>query len=73
MRETVRSTRWDCDGICGTTEVRTDTMQDVPPEGWRVVHILPIHLNLVLEGDPHSVLVLCTACFAQFREMLRDE
>lgn len=49
---------------------RTDVMQDVPPEGWRIIHIVPPHVNLRLEAEPHKVVVLCTQCFDVVRRLL---
>lgn len=65
MRETQRSTRWGCDGECGEYTVLTGGYQDTPPPGWRIIHVLPVTLNMALEGEPHKVLSLCQGCFAK--------
>lgn len=70
MRESERTTTWTCDMAlsCGNTEILTGGYQDVPPGGWRIIHVLPAHLNLALEGDVKAIrrLALCTQCFAAF-------
>lgn len=70
MRDTTRATVWTCDssapsGGCESDITRTDLFQDVPPPGWRVVHVLREHVNLALEGDVAHRLVLCPACYAE--------
>jgi hypothetical protein len=77
MRESTRSTTWRCDGTCGITTVLSDGYQDVPPSGWRVIHILPASLNLALEAPggvkEHRAVVLCTECFGLFRGLLSTD
>ena len=66
MRKSSRATTWCCGG-CGVELVRTDTDQESPPEGWRVIHLLPLSLNLALEPfSPRDVKrnILCGPCFA---------
>jgi hypothetical protein len=71
MRDQTRATTWTCDSTrpsagCQGEVVRTDLMQDVPPEGWRLVHVLREHgVNLALEADVQHRLVLCPTCYGQ--------
>lgn len=71
MRDQSRATTWTCDSSrptagCEREVVRTDLFQDVPPPGWRLVHVLREHgVNLALEADVQDRLVLCGECFAQ--------
>ena len=66
MRTSSRATTWCCAGCAGEL-VRTDQNQDSPPEGWRIVGLLPLYLNLALEpSSPRDVKrnILCGPCFA---------
>lgn len=70
MRDQTRATTWTCDssapsGGCVSEDVRTDLFQDVPPTGWRVIDVLPLSVNLALEGNPKRKVVLCPACYAE--------
>lgn len=61
MRESTRATTWTCDG-CSVKTVRDDPNQEIPPSGWRIVHILTAFPNLALQGDVVKKLHLCETC-----------
>lgn len=66
MRQSTRATTWTCNG-CPVEVVRTDLSQDTPPDGWRLLTLLPVNVNLALEpGSPSEVKkrVVCPECFA---------
>lgn len=62
MRNSTSSTTWECD-FCPAEELLMGGYQNVPPTGWRIIHILPIYVNMALEGEPHKVQVMCAKCF----------
>ena len=69
-RQSERSTTWTCDLNADHTTMLTDGYQDTPPQGWRIIHVLPTYLNMRLEGtSPSTVLALCTDCYAAFRAL----
>lgn len=77
--DVTRVTPWVCDGEHDSpdgkpfTVTRSDSMQDVPPTGWRIVHILPTSLNLALEpSSPREIrrVALCPECFSRFMELI---
>jgi hypothetical protein len=66
MRESSRATTWTCDNGCGVVIVRTDLYQDVPPDGWRLIQLLPVSVDLALRASSAQEIktrVLCTDCF----------
>lgn len=66
MRESSRATTWTCDNQCGAVQVLTDGYQDAPPEGWRLIQLLPKYVNRALEPNSKNEIktkVLCDGCF----------
>ena len=65
MRATTTATTWTCDA-CPREVVLTDGNQQTPPEGWRLLKLLPRNVNMALEaGHPSEIKtrVLCAQCF----------
>lgn len=67
MRDSSRTTVWQCDK-CSANETLQGDYQELPPEGWRIVHVLPVFLDLALEGVPHRAVALCAECFTWLPE-----
>lgn len=74
MREQTTSTLWVCDGgDCENSQTLTGGYQNTPPQGWRIIEILPVNLNMALKPPPdltRELLSLCPNCFNKLGDLI---